>query len=174
MTLRVERFSGKGLEKYVDELARLRIEVFREFPYLYEGTLDYEQKYIRTYIGVPDSVIVIAFDGERVIGASTGLPLEAETDEVKKPFLDHSYDPKKCLSAWMSCLRPGGVCVLEYGHDPLDVNELDPFGANLVLMPYLIALWGRGRFGLRELLDAPATKPGSTPRVFLVLQRYEG
>jgi GNAT superfamily N-acetyltransferase len=95
MTLRVERFSGKGLERYVNELARLRIEVFREFPYLYDGGLDYEQNYLRTYIGVPDSVIVIAFDGERVIGASTGLPLEAETDEVKKPFLEHRYDPKK-------------------------------------------------------------------------------
>ncbi|HZP92062.1 MAG TPA: hypothetical protein VFB20_04175, partial [Burkholderiales bacterium] len=66
MAIRVERFSGKGLERYVDDLARLRIEVFREFPYLYDGSLDYERKYLKTYIGVPDSVIVLAFDGDRV------------------------------------------------------------------------------------------------------------
>lgn len=86
MTIRVERFPGKGLERYIDELARLRIAVFREFPYLYDGSLDYERKYLKTYIGVADSVIVLALDEARVVGASTGLPMEAETEEVKKPF----------------------------------------------------------------------------------------
>jgi GNAT superfamily N-acetyltransferase len=39
-------------------------------------------------------VIVLAIDGERVVGASTGLPMEAETEEVKRPFLERGYDPK--------------------------------------------------------------------------------
>jgi GNAT superfamily N-acetyltransferase len=91
--LRIERVSGEGLERYIPDLARLRIEVFREFPYLYDGTLDHEREYLRTYAGVPDSVIVLAIDGERVVGASTGLPMEAETDEVKRPFLEQRYEP---------------------------------------------------------------------------------
>jgi GNAT superfamily N-acetyltransferase len=95
VTIRVQRFSGSGLERHINELARLRIEVFREFPYLYRGSLDYESEYLKTYMGVADSVIVLAFDGERVVGASTGLPMEAETDEVKKPFLEHGYDPAR-------------------------------------------------------------------------------
>lgn len=95
MTVDVRRFSGPGLERYVDALARLRIEVFREFPYLYDGSLDYERRYLKTYIGVPDSVIVLVFDGDRVVGASTGLPMQAETEEVKRPFLEHGYDPKR-------------------------------------------------------------------------------
>ena len=105
MTLRIERFSGKGFENYVDALAGLRIEVFRDFPYLYEGSLEYEQKYIGTYLGAEDSVIVIAFDGERVIGASTGMPMAAETDEVKAPFLEHGYDPSKIFYFGESVLQ---------------------------------------------------------------------
>jgi GNAT superfamily N-acetyltransferase len=95
MTIEVQRFSGKGLECHVDELARLRIGVFREYPYLYEGSLDYERQYLRRYIGVPDSVIVLAFDNDKVVGASTGLPMQADIDEVKRPFLELGYDPHR-------------------------------------------------------------------------------
>jgi GNAT superfamily N-acetyltransferase len=92
--LRIECVSGERFERHIPDLARLRIEVFREFPYLYDGTLDHEREYLRTYAGVPDSVIVLAIDGARVVGASTGLPMEAETDEVKRPFLERGYEPK--------------------------------------------------------------------------------
>lgn len=93
MTISVNRFCGDAAAVYIQELARLRIEVFREFPYLYDGSYEYEREYLRTYLGVPDSVIVIAFDGDRVIGASTGLPMAAETEDVKRPFLANGYDP---------------------------------------------------------------------------------
>ena len=107
MSIRVQRFSGHGLDRYLDELARLRIEVFREFPYLYKGSLDYERKYLRTYIGVADSVIVVAFDGERVVGASTGLPMQAETEEVRKPFVEHGYEPSRIFYFGESVLERG-------------------------------------------------------------------
>jgi len=41
--IRIERRSGPALLPYIPELARLRIEVFRDFPYLYDGSLDYEK-----------------------------------------------------------------------------------------------------------------------------------
>jgi GNAT superfamily N-acetyltransferase len=107
MSIRVERFSGKGLERHVDALAQLRIEVFRDFPYLYDGSLDYERKYIATYLGVPDSVIAIAFDGDRVVGASTGLPMADETDDVKRPFLDNGYNPDRIFYFGESVLKKG-------------------------------------------------------------------
>lgn len=91
-TLRVERMSGSALRQYIPELARLRIEVFRDFPYLYAGDLDYEKKYLQTHVDCPDSVIVIAFDGDKVIGASTAMPMKYETDELKRPFIEHGYD----------------------------------------------------------------------------------
>jgi GNAT superfamily N-acetyltransferase len=90
--IRIERWSGAALQQYIPELARLRIEVFRDFPYLYIGDYDYEKKYLQTYIDTPESVIVLAFDGEKVVGASTAIPMQYETDELKKPFLEHGYN----------------------------------------------------------------------------------
>ncbi len=90
--IRVERLSGLALQQYIPELARLRIEVFRDFPYLYAGDIDYEKKYLQTYIDCSESVIVIAFDEDKVVGASTAIPMKFETAELKKPFLEHDYN----------------------------------------------------------------------------------
>jgi len=90
--IRIERWSGAALEQYIPELARLRIEVFRDFPYLYDGNFDYEKKYLQTYIDCPESVIVIAFDGDKVVGASTAIPMKFETAEIKKPFVEKGYN----------------------------------------------------------------------------------
>ena len=77
MKVSVKRFRGDAARPYLQELARLRIEVFREFPYLYNGDLDYECNYLNTYADVADGVIVVAFDADRAVGASTGLPLSS-------------------------------------------------------------------------------------------------
>jgi GNAT superfamily N-acetyltransferase len=89
--IKIERLSGEALRHHIADLARLRISVFRDFPYLYDGDIEYEKKYLQTYIDCPESVIVLAWDGDRIIGASTAIPLKYETDEVKQPFIDHGY-----------------------------------------------------------------------------------
>ncbi len=104
-TIKIERFSGEALIPYIPELARLRIEVFRDFPYLYDGDLAYEEKYLQTYIQCPESVIVLAFDGDKIIGASTAIPLKYETDEVKKPFIEQGYDPETIFYCGESVLN---------------------------------------------------------------------
>lgn len=87
--LTFKRLTGAALHQYIDELARLRMQVFRAFPYLYDGNANYEAGYLKTYVNAPDSVVVLAFDNKnRVVGASTGVPLQHETEAVKQPFLD--------------------------------------------------------------------------------------
>lgn len=103
--IRIERYSGKALEQYIPELARLRIEVFYDFPYLYDGDLDYEKEYLQTYINCPESVIVIAFDGDKVIGASTAIPMKYETDDVKRPFIKFGYNPDEIFYCGESVLN---------------------------------------------------------------------
>lgn len=39
-----EILTGGRLDQGLDPVARLRIEVFRAYPYLYDGSLDYEQR----------------------------------------------------------------------------------------------------------------------------------
>ncbi len=92
-SLHLQRLSGSRINDYLPELARLRITVFREFPYLYEGSTEYEKKYLKTYVDAADSVMVLVRDGNTVVGASSGLPLAAETPAVIQPFVGHGYDP---------------------------------------------------------------------------------
>ncbi|MGZ3789449.1 MAG: GNAT family N-acetyltransferase [Bacteriovorax sp.] len=86
-TISVKSFYGSEIIPLVLELAKLRIAVFRDFPYLYEGNLDYEKNYLKVYTDSKKSVLVAAFDGERLIGAATALPLIDEADYVKEPFI---------------------------------------------------------------------------------------
>ena len=90
--LRTESLRGDQIERRLDVLAALRISVFHDWPYLYEGNLDYERHYLRTYIDCPDSLAVIVFDGDAVVGATTSLPLAAAEAEMQAPFTQSRFD----------------------------------------------------------------------------------
>ena len=72
----VERLTGDALAAALPGVARLRIEVFRTFPYLYDGDLAYEEDYLQVYRESDDAILVAARDGDRLIGAATGTPME--------------------------------------------------------------------------------------------------
>ena len=91
-TLTVQALVGAEALPFIPDLATLRITVFREFPYLYDGSPEYEERYLRTYVESPESLVVVAAARGRVVGASTGVPLEYETDDVKAPFLSSGID----------------------------------------------------------------------------------
>ncbi len=95
--LSIRRLTGSDAElaRHIPDLARLRIEVFRDFPYLYDGSLEYEEKYLETYLREPESVVVLVYDGERAVGATTGIPMQAETAEFQQPFIEQGYDPTR-------------------------------------------------------------------------------
>ncbi|MFC3163365.1 GNAT family N-acetyltransferase [Ciceribacter thiooxidans] len=106
MALAIQSFSGGEIAAFVDDLARLRIAVFRDFPYLYEGDLAYERNYLATYSRSEGSVFVLAADSDRVVGAATGTPMVGETDEVKAPFLAAGRDPAEHFYFGESVLLP--------------------------------------------------------------------
>jgi GNAT superfamily N-acetyltransferase len=103
--LRIARLQGADLASYIPALARLRIEVFRDFPYLYDGDMDYEAGYLRTYIDAPGSVMVLVFDGDRVVGASTAVPLRHETPPVQQPFIEQGMNPQDIFYLGESVLQ---------------------------------------------------------------------
>lgn len=104
LTTRVLTGRDAELKTRVADLARLRITVFREYPYLYDGTLEYEEQYLATYLNCPESVVVLALDGAEVVGASTGVPLEYETEEFQRPFLSQGYQPQEVFYCGESVL----------------------------------------------------------------------
>lgn len=88
--IRFQSFKGPEIGKYIDHLADLRIGVFREYPYLYDGDAGYERKYLQRYLNCDHCLIILAFDDRSAIpiGASTAIPLVNEIENTKQPFLD--------------------------------------------------------------------------------------
>ena len=104
--LRIERATGAAIDRYFDALAALRISVFREYPYLYEGSLTYEREYLASYAGSPASLVVLACDGDRIVGASTALPLTLQSDDVVPPLVRAGFDPATVYYFGESVLEP--------------------------------------------------------------------
>ncbi|MEX3014739.1 GNAT family N-acetyltransferase [Gymnodinialimonas hymeniacidonis] len=92
MTLTLRTFRGADTAEVIEDLARLRIEVFRDWPYLYDGDLDYERRYLADYT-TGKALVVAAFEGETMVGASTGMPLMEHADDLSTAFTGTSFDP---------------------------------------------------------------------------------
>ena len=113
---------GRDVKEDLETAAELRIAVFREFPYLYEGDRVAELGYLAAYVDVPAAIFVIAEVGGRAVGVSTGLPLADADEAFRAPFMAAGLEPAK----WFYC----GESVLEVawrgrgaGHRFFDLRE---------------------------------------------------
>lgn len=106
MNLRFEGLTGAAIAPVIDGLAKLRIAVFRDWPYLYDGDLAYERRYLQAYRDNPRAVVVAAFDGVRLVGASTGLPLCDADAEFAQAFANTPHDAAKIFYCAESVLLP--------------------------------------------------------------------
>ncbi|MCB9590660.1 MAG: GNAT family N-acetyltransferase [Polyangiaceae bacterium] len=75
-----------------DALAALRVSVFRDFPYLYEGSLSYELEYLEVYFRSQGAFSAVVWQGEEAVGATTMLPLTDAEAEAQEPFLEAGYE----------------------------------------------------------------------------------
>ncbi|MFW5832737.1 MAG: GNAT family N-acetyltransferase [Pseudomonadota bacterium] len=104
--LTVRTLEGEALTDALEGLARLRLTVFREWPYLYAGTADYERWYLERFAAAPDAVIVAAFAGDALVGAATAAPLAHEHDAFKAPFEANGYAVEQIFYFAESVLLP--------------------------------------------------------------------
>lgn len=87
------KLQGRELDPWLMDLARLRITVFREFPYLYDGSVEYELDYLKSYQDADDGLVVMVTDADgKVVGATTCLPMEQSAPEFRQPFIDEGKD----------------------------------------------------------------------------------
>lgn len=104
-TLDVRVLKGQALSDAIPHLAALRIEIFRDWPYLYDGDLAYEEAYLAPYRTTDQAVLVGAFDGEVLVGAATAMPLVAHDDTFAAAFDGSGYDPANLFYCAESVLR---------------------------------------------------------------------
>ncbi len=86
MTLTYQILSGAAVTAALDDLAALRIRVFGDWPYLYDGDLAYERDYVASYRDNPDAILVAALSQGQVVGAATGVPMEDHEEDFAAPF----------------------------------------------------------------------------------------
>lgn len=118
----VRVLTGAALEAALNDVAALRIEVFRAFPYLYDGDLAYERDYLQSYRDSDRAILVGAFDNSRLVGAATGTPLTDHADDFAAAFAQTGYDLSKIFYCAESVLLPAyrgqGI-----GHRFFDLRE---------------------------------------------------
>ncbi len=97
---------GEDIATRIEPLAALRIRVFREWPYLYDGDLDYEREYLKTYVNSERSLAFLVFDGDHLVGATTALPLVDEEAAFRAPLEQAGFDPERVFYFGESILLP--------------------------------------------------------------------
>lgn len=90
--IRIEILAGDSLTRLLPAIGALRIAVFRDFPYLYDGDAGYEAEYLAAYVKSPDSLVTGAFDGDRLIGVATAAPMEDHAEDFAAPFAARGQD----------------------------------------------------------------------------------
>lgn len=86
---------------------------------------------------------------------------------------DHAYDPQKAIETWLEQVNDKGAVFLEHtmGHSEQGANELDPWGVDPRILPFLIAQWSKGRYAVTEVLQPPHTKPNGLKIWVIVIRK---
>jgi GNAT superfamily N-acetyltransferase len=92
MALTIRTLERSEIPARLVDLARLRIAVFREWPYLYDGDAEYERRYLADFADAADAVLVAACDGETIVGMATASPLAAQASAIRAPLAAHGLD----------------------------------------------------------------------------------
>lgn len=90
--LRFERRYGPAIGDWLEAIADLRMQVFREWPYLYEGDIQTERDYLHIYLNSRRAFALVVFDGEKLVGLTTAMPLTDEDQRIQQPFHASGFD----------------------------------------------------------------------------------
>lgn len=133
----VRAVSKEFAKQNISAIASLRINIFKEFPYIYDGSFAYEVQYLERYFKAPNAQFVLAIDENKsnaIVGVATCLPLAEEDDFIKKPFVEKGFK----------------------------INEIFYFGESVLLAEYRGKGLGQAFFDAREKIALDFPKINST------------
>lgn len=122
MPVTVAPLDPTQIRAHLPDLAALRITVFREWPYLYDGSADYEERYLAPYADSAAALVVGAWDDDRLVGAATATPMEDHAAEFAAPLAAAGIAPGDVCyfgeSVLLAAYRGQGI-----GHAFFDARE---------------------------------------------------
>lgn len=104
--MELQTLRGSDTAACLDALARLRIQVFAEWPYLYRGDAANEASYLAAFAASASAVLVVARDGERIVGVSSAMALVDEAEPLRQPLVQAGYDAAEWYYLAESVLLP--------------------------------------------------------------------
>ena len=105
--LTFETLSGAALTARLDALAGLRIKVFREWPYLYDGDAAYEARYLAAYAESPGALVVAASTAEgEAVGMATCQPGQEASAKLRASWAAAGLDAAELCYFGESVLLP--------------------------------------------------------------------
>ncbi|MEJ1977856.1 MAG: GNAT family N-acetyltransferase [Acetobacteraceae bacterium] len=92
--IQIQTLTGAAITNGLRAFQRLHVEVFHDWPYLYQGDVN-KPAYIADYAEISRAALFLVSAGGQPIGAATCLPLEEESANVQAPFLERGLDPRR-------------------------------------------------------------------------------
>lgn len=90
-----ETYQGIEITPHNPEIISLVNKVFYEYPYLYRGDSEGYNEALRGYAQSTNSYVVFAWDGDKVVGLATGIPLTDSWDKHAVPLRQKGIDVSK-------------------------------------------------------------------------------
>ena len=105
--LTFETLSGAALTARLDALAGLRISVFCEWPYLYDGDAAYEARYLAAYAQSPGALVVAASTTQNeAVGMATCQPGKEASEKLRAAWANVGLDAATLCYFGESVLLP--------------------------------------------------------------------
>ncbi len=91
--IKIRTLHGAGIKTYIPSIVKVRNEVLKEYPYMRVGHVEEDTHYFRSLSQCKDSIAVLIFDGPKIIGVTTGVPLDEQLTALQKPFMEKDLKP---------------------------------------------------------------------------------
>lgn len=155
MSFNVRAILAPEIEQRILEISAIRINIFKDFPYIYDGSIEYEVKYLTRYVNSASArIFLVENQNGQVVGMSTCLKLEDEMGEIKKPFIQSGFDISKIFyfgeSLLLSEYRGFGL-----GHRFFDEREKHALSYPEIQMTSFCAVQRSENHSLRPLNYKP-------------------
>ncbi len=93
--IKIRTLIGAGIKTYIPSIVKVRDEVLKEYPYMRVGHAEEDTQYFKRLSQSKDSIAVLIFDGPKIIGVTTGMPLDEQISPLQKPFLEKELKPSE-------------------------------------------------------------------------------
>lgn len=92
ISVKTELLVGDQILPYLEQISQLYINIYEEFPYLFQGDVEQQKVAIKEhYISKKTGIVCLLLIENQVVGAGLGCALIESSDKFKEPFIKQKY-----------------------------------------------------------------------------------